>query len=394
MTTSSALPNTAPVFAAIDSFIDEAIALRHDFHQHPELSFNEHQTSAKVAAQLRDWGYEVTTDVGGNGVVGVLKKGDGLKTLGIRADIDALPIHEDSGLEFHSHAPGVMHACGHDGHTAILLTAARYLAEHGQFSGTLNLIFQPAEEVGAGARKMIAEGLFDRFPCDAIYGLHNWPGQPAGKFGFVEGPAMASVDWAGIRFVGKGGHGAAPHETVDPIVTTAHFITALQSLVSRNVNPLDSAVITVGSIHGGEAANVIPDSVDIKLTVRTFRPEVRATLRQRIETLAQGVAQSFGATVEIEYKQGHPSVHNHVAETRAIRQVALDLFGPEGVIPDFAPRTASEDFAYFLDERPGSFIFVGTGDGEPLHSPRYRFNDDVIAPAGALWARLAETWLS
>ncbi|AIT05155.1 amidohydrolase [Sphingomonas taxi] len=386
--------NVAPVHAAIETFIDESIALRHDFHRHPELAWDEHRTGGRVADLLRGWGYAVTTGVGGTGLVGTLRRGDGTRSLGIRADMDALPIEEASGLEFASEAPGRMHACGHDGHTTILLTAARYLAEQGTFSGTLHLIFQPAEEIGQGAKRMIADGLFERFPCDAVYGLHNWPGLPAGKLGFVDGPAMASVDWIGIRVVGKGGHGAAPHETVDPVVAAAHLITALQTIVSRNVAPLDTAVVTVGSIHGGDAANVIPDHVDLKLTVRTFRPEVRDALQARIPELARQVLAGFGATAEIEQRAGFPSVINHPAETAFARDVATGLFGAEGLIADLAPRTASEDFAFMLQARPGSFLFVGTGDGAPLHSPRYRFNDAVIAPAAAFWARLAETYLS
>lgn len=384
----------ATVHDGIGAVIEESIALRHELHRHPELAFGEHRTSALIAGRLAQWGYDVTTGIGGTGIVGTLRKGTGTKALGLRADIDALPIHETSGLGYASEADGRMHACGHDGHTAILLAAARYLAQEADFSGTLNLIFQPAEELGQGARRMIADGLFDRFPCDAVFGLHNWPGLPAGRFGFVEGPAMASVDWASIRVAGKGGHGAAPHETVDPVVVSAHIITALQTVVSRSVAPLETAVVTVGSIHGGEAANVIPDSVELKLSVRTYKPEVRADLHQRIPALVRGIAASFGAIADVDYRLGFPSVVNHAAETQFARRVALDLFGPKGVIVDCAPRTASEDFAFLLEERPGSFLFLGTGEGEPLHSPRYRFNDEVIAPAAAYWVRLAETFLS
>jgi len=390
---SALLDRPLDTIAAIEGFIDDAIAIRHDLHHHPELSRQEHRTASVVADRLREWGYEVTTGIGGNGVVGTLSRGDGKRALGIRADMDALPIAEASQLEFASSAPGVMHACGHDGHTAILLAAARYLAENGDFSGTLHLIFQPAEEIGQGARAMIDDGLFERFPVDAVYGLHNWPGLPAGSFGFVDGPAMASVDWFGISIKGKGGHGAAPHETVDPVLVAAHLVTALQSIVARNVAPLDSAVVTVGSIHGGDAANVIPDSVELKLTSRSFRPEVRERLQQRIQDLAHSIAEGFGATAQVELRRGFPSVINHKAETDFARKVARDLLGEEGIIPDFVPRTASEDFSFMLQERPGAFLFVGTGEGEPLHSPRYRFNDDVIAPAAALWARLAESWL-
>jgi len=380
--------------ASFEAVVQEAIALRREIHRHPELAFRETRTSALVASNLRSWGYEVTTGVGGTGVVGVLRRGAGTKRLGLRADMDALPVQEATGLAFASEATGCMHACGHDGHTAILLAAARRLAEQGEFSGTLNLIFQPAEETGAGARKMIADGLFDRFPCDAIYGLHNWPGVPAGRFGFVEGPAMASVDQAYIEIIGKGGHGAAPHETIDPIVTSAYVITALQTVVSRSVNPLDAAVVSVGSIHGGDASNVIPDKVSLKLTIRTFDADVRADLQARIPKLVHSVSEGFGATAKVDYELGFPSVVNHVAETRLARDVAIDLFGPEGEIKGFRPRSASEDFAYFLEARPGAFLFLGNGEGEPLHNPRYAFNDAVIAPGAALWVRLAETFLT
>lgn len=378
----------------IAGFVDDAIAIRQDLHRHPELSWDEHRTSSRVAELLAEWGFHVTTGVGGTGVVGTLRRGQGTRAIGIRADMDALPIQKASDLDFASVHKGRMHACGHDGHTAILLVAARYLAESEHFSGTVNLIFQPAEELGQGARRMIEDGLFERFPCDAVYGLHNWPGVPEGKLGFVDGPAMAAVDWLAIRVIGKGGHGAAPHEAVDPVVVAAHLITALQTVVSRSVAPLDSAVVTVGAIHGGDAANVIPDAVEMKLTLRSFREEVRDAIRGRVIDLAHRIAASFGATAEVDVKPGFPSVINHPAETAFARDVARDLFGEDCIIANLAPRTASEDFAYMLQARPGSFLFVGTGDGEPLHSPRYRFNDAVIAPAAAFWARLVETYLT
>jgi hippurate hydrolase len=381
------------VLPEIAARADEAIAIRHELHQHPELAFEEHRTSARVAELLGQWGYEVTTGVGGTGVVGTLKRGSGTRSLGLRADIDALPVTEESGLGYASRNHGQMHACGHDGHTAILLSAAHYLARHGRFSGTVQLVFQPAEETGSGATRMIEDGLFERFPVDAIYGLHNWPGVPTGHFGFVEGPSMASVDWARIRVIGKGGHGAEPQGGIDPVLAAAHLVTALQSVVSRNVDPRDTAVVTVGSIHGGKAANVIPDEVELKLTVRAFRPEVRELLRERIPALAESVVAGFGARAEIEFPRGFPSVINHAAETAFVREVALETFGPEQVVEGFQARTASEDFAFLLQARPGSFIFVGNGDSAPLHSPRYVFNDAAIAPAASLWARLAERYL-
>ena len=382
----------------IAAFADQAIAIRHDLHQHPELAFEEHRTSARIANLLADWGYDVTTGVGGTGVggtgvVGTLRRGSGTRSIGLRADFDALPISEDSGLPYASSTPGVMHACGHDGHTTILLTAAHHLARHGRFEGNVQLVFQPAEETGKGATRMIEDGLFERFPVDAIFGLHNWPGIAAGRLGFVDGPAMASVDWAGIRIIGKGGHGAEPHTGVDPILVAAHLVTALQSLVSRNVDPRAMAVVTVGAIHGGNAANVIPDSVELKLTVRAFLPEVRQHLRERIQTLTTALVSSFGADVQIDFPVGFPSVLNHPAETAFARNAARQLFGADTVIDQLPPRTASEDFAFLLQQRPGSFLFVGNGDSAPLHSPRYVFNDASIVPAASYWAHLTERFL-
>ncbi|WP_298926043.1 M20 aminoacylase family protein [uncultured Ramlibacter sp.] len=375
-------------------FADEFIALRRDLHQHPELSFQEHRTAGIVAGHLEGWGYEVTRGVAGTGVVASLRRGQGSKSLGIRADMDALPIQETTGLSYASVHPGVMHACGHDGHTAILLAAARCLAEGGEFDGTVHLIFQPAEEIGAGAAKMIAEGLFERFPCDAVYGLHNWPNVGVGHIGCVTGPAMASVDQARITVRGKGGHGAAPHETVDPVVVSAHLITALQTIVSRNLNPLDAGVVTVGSIHGGSASNVIPDSVELKITVRSFRPEVRALLKERIPALARAQAESFGAVAEVDYQWGFPAVVNHAEETQLARQLAQDTFGEALVERDFQPRAASEDFANMLQAKRGSYLFFGNGAGPSLHNPGYDFNDAILAPAASYWTRLAERFLA
>lgn len=395
----AALPTTSAADVArvedgIAAHIDEFKALRRDLHAHPELSFQEHRTAGIVAARLAAWGYEVTTGIAGTGVVGTLRRGEGGKRLGIRADMDALPIVEATGLPYASVNPGVMHACGHDGHTTVLLAAARFLAEEGRFDGMLHLIFQPAEEHGGGANRMIAEGLFERFPCDAVFGLHNWPCVGAGHFGCVTGPAMASVDQITITVRGKGGHGAAPHETVDPVVASAHIITALQTVVSRNVDPLDMGVVTVGSIHGGNAPNVVPESVELKLTARAFKPEVRAVLKDRIPAIARAQAESFGASAEVDYRPGYPAVLNHETETALARSVAVDTFGAARVEAGFRPRTASEDFAFMLLKRPGSYVFVGNGDGASLHSPYYDFNDAILAPSATYWARLAERFLA
>ena len=383
-----------PVEKGIAAYLDEIIALRHDLHQDPELAFQELRTSKLVASHLSAWGYEVATGIAGTGVVANHRRGDGKKRIGISADMDALPIEEATGLAYASSNPGVMHACGHDGHTAILLAAARYLSENGNFNGTLRLIFQPAEEIGAGARKMISEGLFERFPVDAVFGLHNWPGVPTGKFGFVAGPAMASVDKAIIKIIGKGGHGAEPHRTVDPVLASASFITALQSVVSRNVDPQEMAVVTVGSIHAGSASNVIPESVEMQLTMRAYSEIVRQLLRERIPALAHAQAESFGAEADVNYRLGFPALVNHAGETEFASRVAYDALGPAAIEKDFRPRTASEDFAFMLQANPGSYLFVGNGDSAPLHSAHYDFNDAIIAPAARYWVRLAETFLT
>ncbi|MEN0099352.1 MAG: M20 aminoacylase family protein [Brucella pseudogrignonensis] len=379
--------------AGLASFIDEFIALRRDIHTHPELAFKETRTSALVADYLKQWGYDVTTGVGGSGVVGTLKRGNSNKTIGIRADMDALPITEATGLDYASSNSGVMHACGHDGHTTVLLAAARYLAQSGRFSGTVHLIFQPAEEIGAGARRMIEDGLFERFPCDAVYGLHNWPGVPAGKFGFVTGPAMASVDRARIRVNGRGGHGAEPHKSVDPVVVASSIVLALQTVVARNLDPLDMGVVTVASIHGGDALNVIPAHVDLGITIRSFSQAVREELRRRIEAVARSQAESFGAVADVNYQWGFPALINAKAETEFARQVALSTFPTGTVIEDFRPRTASEDFAFMLEQKPGTYFFVGNGDSAGLHNPNYNFNDEILLPAALFWVRLTEASL-
>jgi hippurate hydrolase len=378
------------IAASIDAFV----AIRRDLHRYPELAFQETRTSALVAKLLSEWGFEVTTGLGKTGVVGSLRRGDGRKALAIRADLDALPIDEATGLAYASEKANVMHACGHDGHTAILLAAARRLAHSGAFQGALHLIFQPAEEIGAGAQALLKDGLFERFPADAIFGLHNWPGVPEGHFGFVTGPAMAAVDRATVRIRGRGGHGAAPHEAVDPVVAAAHVVTALQTVVSRNVNPLDAGVVTVASIHGGDAGNVIPEWVDLKLTTRSFRPEIRRLLQARVPALIRAQAESFGAEAQVDYQLGFPPVLNHAAETAFVERIARETFGDARVEAEFRPRTASEDFAFFLEQRPGSFVFVGAGDRPPLHSSHYDFNDQILAPAATLWVRLVERFLS
>lgn len=386
-------------FADISDFEDKAEQLaesRRHLHAHPELSFQEHETAAFVAERLESWGYEVTRNVGGLGVVGCLRQGSGGRSIAIRADMDALPITEATGLPYASRADGKMHACGHDGHTTMLLGAAEYLARTRHFNGTVNLIFQPAEEAGkgSGAQAMIADGLFERFPCDAIFGLHNHPGAPVGAFLTRAGPLMAAADTVTVRIVGRGGHASRPHLTVDPIVAAANMVMTLQTVVSRNVGPTETAVVTVGTIHGGTASNVIPESAEIAVSVRSFSKEVRETLEQRIRAIATSVAQAHGATVEIDYERGYPVVVNSEQETAFATEIVTELVGPENVsVCPLIP--GSEDFAYFLEHKPGSFLRLGNGeDSAVLHSAKYDFNDGNLTVGAALWARLAERFLA
>lgn len=374
----------------------ELAAVRQHLHAHPELSFKESETAAFVAGKLEGWGYEVTRNVGGNGVVGVLKQGEGGRSVAIRADMDALPIMEATGLSYASTSPGVMHACGHDGHTTVLLGAAEYLARTRRFTGTVVLIFQPAEEAGknSGAQAMIADGLFERFPCDAIFGLHNHPGAPAGTFLTRSGPIMAASDTITIRIIGKGGHASRPHLTVDPIVVAANIVMSLQTVVARSVDPTDTAVVTVGTIHGGTAVNVIPETAELGLSVRSFQPKTRALLEKRIREVATSVAAAHRATVEIEIDHGYPVVLNSEAETAFATTVLKELVGSENVstcplIP------GSEDFAYFLEHKPGSFLRLGNGENSAiLHSATYDFADASLTAGAAMWARLVERYLA
>jgi hippurate hydrolase len=336
----------------------------------------------------------------GTGVVGTLKRGTGKMRLGIRADMDALPIQETTGLPYASQLPGKMHACGHDGHTAILLAAARSIAQDPQFDGTLNLIFQPAEEGLGGGRVMVEQGLFKLFPCDAIFALHNMPGMPEGQFGFRAGAFMPSSDTVNITVRGKGGHGSAPHLSADPVVAAAHIVVALQTVVSRNVDPREMAVLSVGAIHGGEAANVIPQNVTMRLTVRAFNPEIRAMLKQRITDLVQSQAQTMGVQADVDYDWRYPSLINDEASTAFAKQVALDWLGDKGVMPNLAPLTGSEDFSFMLQECPGCYLIVGNGQGEHhhtggcmVHNPGYDFNDAILPIAASYWVKLVNAYL-
>ena len=387
--------NTDAVLPGIAEMQDEMIALRHSLHAHPELGFEEFVTSERVARCLTQWGFEVTTGVGKTGVVATLKNGEG-RSIGLRADMDALPIQETTGLPYASRIDGVMHACGHDGHTATLLAAAKYLAQTRAFNGTLQLIFQPAEEGLGGARKMLEEGLLERFPCDAIFAMHNVPGHPAGHLGFYSGPFMASADTVTIHIIGHGGHGAVPHKAVDPVLVCASIVVALQSIVSRNVNPQDMAIITVGSIHAGSASNVIPSSATMSLSVRALTPEIRQLLEVRITDLVNGQAASFGARADIDYQHCHPVLINHPEPTAFAREVAREWLGEERLIDDLRPFTASEDFAFILEKCPGSYLVIGNGDGDSgclLHNPGYDFNDACLPIGASYWVKLVERFL-
>lgn len=388
--------NTMVIPAGIADLEAEMIALRRRIHAHPELAYEEHVTGDLVAEKLAEWGYTVTRGLGSTGVVGQLKVGSGTRKLGLRADMDALPIHEQTGLPYASKLPGKMHACGHDGHTAMLLAAAKHLAQERSFDGTLNLIFQPAEEGLAGAKKMIEDGLFERFPCDAVFAMHNMPGHPTGKFGFLPGSFMASSDTVIIKVTGRGGHGAVPHKAVDPVVVCAQIVLALQTIVSRNVAPLDMAIITVGAIHAGEASNVIPETAEMRLSVRALKPEVRDYLETRILEVVHGQASVYNARAEVDYQRRYPVLVNDAEMTAFATQVARDWVGDAGLIANMQPLTGSEDFAFMLEKCAGAYLIIGNGDGEGgcmVHNPGYDFNDDCLATGAAYWVRLAQSFL-
>jgi hippurate hydrolase len=392
---------TAALLPAIDDIRAheaEMVAIRHQIHANPELAYEEHATADLVAERLQRWGYEVHRGLGGTGVVGTLRAGTSTRRIGLRADMDALPIAETSGKPWASKVFGKMHACGHDGHTAMLLSAARHLAATRDFDGILHLVFQPAEEGQAGARRMLEDGFLDLFPCEAIFGMHNFPGSSAGRFIAVPGFAMASSDTAIIRVRGKGGHGAMPQAAIDPVVAAASIVMALQTIVSRNVPPLQTAIVTVGAILSGEAANVIPETAEMRLTVRAFRPDIRDLLEQRITEIAKTQAAVYGATAEVEYQRRYPVLQNDPRQTAFCRRVIQDWLGADGLLPVTEPVTGSEDFAFFLEKIPGCYVFIGNGEGEQggcmVHNPGYDFNDRVLSTGASYWVRLAQTYLS
>ncbi|MCY1318651.1 Hippurate hydrolase [compost metagenome] len=382
--------------SSITNAMPELVAIRHDLHAHPELGLEEKRTSAFIAKHLESLGYEVTTGLAQTGVVGTLRNGASGRSIGIRADIDALPILEETGLDYASKTAGLMHACGHDGHTTMLLGAARALAERRNFDGTIHLIFQPAEENFGGAKIMMDEGLFEQFPCDAVFALHNEPGLPFGQFALREGPIMAAVDEARITVHGRGGHGAEPQETADPIVCGASIIMALQSIVSRNIHPMDPTVVTVGAFHAGSASNIIPERAEIVVGIRSFEPDVRDELERRIRMIAEAQAVSFGMRATVDYQRSYDATINHKAETDFVRDLAVRFAGADKVADLARPFMGSEDFAYMLQEKPGTYFFLGSkvsDDDKPLHHPAYNFNDDLLPIGAAFWTELAEAYL-
>jgi hippurate hydrolase len=383
-----------PIVNRLADFHDEIAGWRRDYHRNPEILYEVRRTAADVAAKLRGFGFdEVAEGIGRTGVVGVVKgAADGpARVIGLRADMDALPIAEESGKPWASTVPGKMHACGHDGHTAMLLGAARYLAETRRFAGTAVFIFQPAEEGGAGGRAMVEDGMMDRFGIDEVYGMHNFPGLPVGHFAIRPGPLMAATDQFTIEIDGHGGHAAKPNATIDPIVVGTAVVQALQSIVSRNVDPLLSAVVSVTTFHAGDAFNVIPQRARLTGTARSLDPLVRDLLERRMREVVQNIVAAYGATVRFHYERNYPVTANHPEQTAKAVAVAREIAGDANVEPNTNPVMGGEDFSYMLQARPGAFIFIGNGDTAGLHHPAYDFNDAVIPHGSSYWARLVET---
>ena len=379
-------------------------AIRRDLHAHPELRFEENRTADVIAKALGEWGIEVHRGLGKTGVVGIVKNGNSPRAVGLRADIDALPITERNSFAHASRHPGKMHACGHDGHTAMLLAAAKYLARHRHFDGTVYLIFQPAEEGGGGAREMIHDGLFERFPMEAVFGAHNWPGMKVGQFAVKSGPVFASSNEFKITIHGKGAHGAMPHLGIDPVPVACQMVQAFQTIITRNMRPIDTGVISVTMIHTGEATNVVPESCVLEGTVRSFTTEVLDLIERRMKTVADATCAAFEASCEFEFTRNYPPTINHAAETEFAKSVMAEVVGSENVL-EFEPTMGAEDFSYFLQAKPGCYFVIGNGDGAHragghglgpcmLHNPSYDFNDDLIPLGATLWVRLAERWLA
>ena len=390
----------------IESILADAAAItaiRRDIHAHPELCFQEERTADVIARALTDWGIPVHRGLGKTGVVGIVKNGTSSRAVGLRADIDALPMTEHNTFAHASTYPGRMHACGHDGHTAMLLAAARHLARHRNFDGTVYLVFQPAEEGGGGAREMMKDGLFEKFPMEAIFGAHNWPGLQVGQFALKSGPVMASSNEFRIRIRGKGSHAALPHNGIDPVPVACQMVQAFQTIITRNRRPVDPGVISVTMIHAGEATNVVPDFCDLQGTVRTFTHELIDLIEQRMRTVAEHTCAAFGAQCEFEFRRNYPPTINHAAETEFARRVLGQVVGPENVL-EYEPTMGSEDFSFFLQGKPGCYFVIGNGDGSHregghglgpcmLHNPSYDFNDELIPLGATAWVRMAEEWL-
>jgi amidohydrolase len=381
------------IIERIEGYHDDLTNWRRDIHAHPELGFEEHRTSNLVAEKLAQFGYEVFRGVGRTGVIGRLRAGTSSRSIGLRADMDALPIEERTNLAYSSRHDGRMHACGHDGHTTMLLGAARYLAETRNFDGTVHLIFQPAEEGLGGGEAMVKDGLFERFPCDTIFGMHNRPGLAVGKFQIRTGPMMAGGAYFDIAITGKGAHGARPESGIDPVIVASHITTALQTVVSRNVRPLDTAVLSVTQIRAGDAYNVIPEQAFIRGTVRAFDANIMALIEQNMGRIASGVASGFGATAELDFRALFPPLVNDAAEAEFIADTAAGLVGAENVNRNGNPVMASEDFSYMLNQRPGAYIQIGNGDaagGCEVHNPGYDFNDAALPFGASLFVRLVQ----
>jgi amidohydrolase len=387
-----------PIINRIAEFHAEMTEWRRRIHANPETAFDEHQTAAFVAEKLESFGIEVHRGLAKTGVVGTLRgaRGDG-PAIGLRADMDALHIEEKNRHAWRSQVPGKMHACGHDGHTAMLLGAARYLAETRSFAGTVHFIFQPAEENEGGGRVMVEEGLFEKFPCESVWGMHNFPGQDIGTFAVCRGPAMAAADRFDIRIQGKGGHAAAPHLATDGIVAGAQLVTALQTIASRTVDPIESVVVTVTQFHAGDAYNIIPEDVVLRGTIRTFQPDIQDKAEAALRRIAAGIALAANVRIEIDYERGYPPTVNDVAESDFAAEVAAGIVGEHNVIQNPDPKMGAEDFSFMLQRKPGCYIWVGNGpgvDGCWLHNPQYDFNDEILPLGATYWARLAERRLA
>jgi hippurate hydrolase len=385
-----------PIVNRVADLHKELIEWRRDMHAHPELLYDVHRTAAAVADRLRNFGCdEVVPGIGRTGVVGIIRgRKPGEKVIGMRADMDALPLEEETGLPYTSTVPGKMHACGHDGHTTMLLGAAKYLAETRNFAGTAVVIFQPAEEGGAGALAMVKDGLISRFGIEEVYGMHNYPGMPVGEFAICPGPLMASVDHLTIELEGKGGHASRPHESIDTILVGAQIVTQLQSVVARNVDPLQAVVVSICMFQSGHTDNVIPQHATLRGSVRALTKEVRQIVKARVDEIIEGTARLYGAKAKITYANGYPVLVNHERQTEVAAGVARDVAGDGKVDTNFAPWMGAEDFAFMLQERPGAFILIGNGDSAGLHHPAYDFNDEAIPVGTSYWVRLVETTLA